>query len=88
MKSDNEPSIVALIKSVKDGWSGELMMEASPKKQSQSNGEVERAVQSVQGLARTLKDFLEQKSGLEIDPKSPLLAWLVEHAGNVLDAVP
>ena len=85
LKSDQEPSIKALTKSVKDGWRGEAILEHSPKGESKSNGEVERAVQSVHGLARTLKEHLEQKTGKLLDPKSPVLAWLVEHAGVLLN---
>ena len=84
MKSDQEPSITALVSAIKHGWHGEIIAEASPKGESKSNGEVERAVQSVHGLARTIKDFLEQNSGMELSPKSPLLAWSVEHCGNLL----
>ena len=51
LKSDQEPSIVALCDAVKSGWHGEI--EASPKGESKSNGEVEHAVQSVHGLPRT-----------------------------------
>ena len=58
--------------------------EASPKGESKSNGEVERAVQSVHGLARTLKDLLKQQSGNALESRSPLLAWLVEHCSNLL----
>ena len=36
------------------------------------------------GLARTLKDFLEQRSGITLESRSPLLAWLVEHCSNLL----
>ena len=57
LKSDQEPSIVALCDAVKHGLHGKIVPEASPKGESKSNGEVERAVQSVHGLARTLKDF-------------------------------
>ena len=84
LKSDQEPSIVALVNAVKHGWHGEIIPEASPKGESKSNGEVERAVQSVHGLARTIKDFIEQQSGVTVEPRSPLLAWLVEHCGNLL----
>ena len=84
LKSDQEPSIVALSDAVKNGWHVEIVPEASPKGESKSNGEVERAVQSVQGLARTLKDFMEQKSGIALESWSPLLAWLVEHCSNLL----
>ena len=60
------------------------MPEASPKGESKSNGKVERAVQSVHGLARTLKDFLEQQSGITLESRSPLLAWLFEHCSILL----
>ena len=82
--SDQEPSIVALCDAVKNGWHSEIVPEASPKGESKSNGDVERAVQSVHGLARTLKDFLEQRSGITLESRSPLLAWLVEHCSNLL----
>ena len=84
LKSDQEPSIVALCDAVKNGWHGEIVPEASPKGESKRNGEVERAVQCVHGLARTLKDFLEQQSGITLEYRRPLLAWLVEHCSNLL----
>ena len=84
LKSDQEPSIVALCDAVKNGWHGEVVPEASPKGESKSDGEVERAVQFVHGLARTIKDFLEQRSGIALESRSPLLAWLVEHCSNLL----
>ena len=68
----------------KNCWYGEIVPGASPMGESKSNGEVERAVQSVHGLARTLKDFLEQQSGIALESRSPLLAWLVEHCSNLL----
>ena len=67
LKSDQEPSIVALCDTVKNGWHGEIAPEASPKGESMSNGEVERAIQSAHGLARTLKDFLEQQSQVTLE---------------------
>ena len=67
---------------VKNGWHGEIVPEASSKGESKSNGEVD--VQSVHGPVRTLKDFLEQQSGITLESRSPLLAWLVEHCSNIL----
>ena len=84
LKSDQKPSIVALCDAVKNGWHGEIVPETSPKGESKSNGEVERAVQSVHGLARNLTDFSEQHSGITLESRSPLLAWLVEHCSNLL----
>ena len=84
LKSDQEPSIVPLCDAVRNGWHGEVVPEASPKGESKSNGEVERAVQSVHGLARTLKDVLEQQAGIALESRSSLLAWLVEQCSNLL----
>ena len=78
------PAAVALHDAVQNGWHGEIVLAASPKGESKSNREVERAVQSVHGLARTLKDFLEQKSEIALESRSPLLAWLVEHCSDLL----
>ena len=77
------PALLLFVSQSKHGWHGEVVPEASPKGESKSNGEVERAVQSVHGLARTLKDFLEQQSEITLESPSPLLAWLVEQCSNL-----
>ena len=46
-----------------------------------SNGESESSVAIAQGLARTLKDHVEFKIEKMINPKSPLLPWLVDYVG-------
>ena len=83
LKSDQEPSIVALGRAVKAQWEGEIMLEYSPKGESKSNGEAERAVQSVHGLARTVKDFLEEKLQISLEPTWPILAWLIEYSATL-----
>ena len=88
LKSDQEPSILALANAVKNTLTSngvDCQLESSPKGDSHgmSNGEAESAVGITQGLARTLKDFVEYKSGKVIDPKSPLLGWLIEHVGTL-----
>ena len=77
LKTDQEPAIVALAREVKHGWTGEIVPEASPKYTSPSNGEVERAVQEVQGLARTLKDQVEQRAKMKLEGSMNLMTWLV-----------
>ena len=85
LKSDQEPSIVALGKAIKTNWDGELILEHSPKGVSKSNGEVEREVQTVHGLARTLKDYVEDKMGETLDPRSHILTWLVDYCSTLLN---
>ena len=81
LKSDNESSLVALARAIKGEWDGEIALENSPRYESRSNGEIERAIQTVSGLARTLKEALQMESGFSVPDASPLLAWLVDYAG-------
>ena len=87
LKSDQEPSIKALMLAVKKRFVGALILEWSPVGQSKSNGEVERAVQSVHGMTRALKEFTELKIKKMISGKSPVLAWMVQHASFLLNAL-
>ena len=89
IKSDQEPSIVALINAVKNAWSGELVVEAAPKENHErSNGGAEVTVQQVHGLARTLKEQLEDNAKIQLPVKHPVLAWLVEYVGLLLTIFP
>ena len=87
LKSDQESSIKALAEAVKNSFAARdgvrVQLENSPKgdDHGKSNGEAEAAVEITQGLCRTYKDACEKGLGEKIHPKSPLLGWLVEHAG-------
>ena len=86
LKSDQEPAILALTNAVKNTLSARgvtCRLENSPKGDAHfmSNGESESSVAIAQGLARTLKDHVEFKIEKMINPKSPLLPWLVEYVG-------
>ena len=86
LKPDQEPAILALTNAVKNTLSARgvaCRLENSPKGDAHgmSNGESESSVAIAQGLARTLKDHVEFKIEKMINPKSPLLPWLVEYVG-------
>ena len=85
LKSDQEPAIKKLAQEVKNGCPSEIILENSQKYVSQSNGEAERAVQSVQGMIRTLKEHVEHKADMKIPSTHPILAWLVEYASILLN---
>ena len=86
MKADQESAITDLIQNVKDGQSKiEIMLEHSPVGDSQANGDAERAVQSVQGIARTLKEALEISIAAEVPVAHDVMTWLVEHAAIILN---
>jgi len=88
LKSDQEPSIIALATAVKNTLSSQgisVQLENSPKGDSHgmSNSEAESSVGIAQGLARTLKDHVEHKVGQQLDPRSPILGWLIEYVGTL-----
>ena len=85
LKSDQEPSMVALCKAIKTNWDGELIPEHSPKGVSKSNGKVEREVQTVQGLAKTMKYHLEDMMGETLDTRCHILTWLVNYCSALLN---
>eukprot|EP00973_Karenia_brevis_P094438 12422478-Karenia_brevis.AAC.1 len=64
VKSDQEPAIRAVVSAVKNAWPNDLIPEAAPKESHErSNGEAEVTVQQVHGLARTLKEHVEDRCG-------------------------
>ena len=84
MKTDREASIVAVQEMVKQESKTEIVIENSPKGESQSNGLPEAAVRELSGMIRTLKDSIETKTGEKIEKKSAMMAWIVEHSGNMI----
>ena len=60
-KSDQESSILVLKETSTMTWSGEMLMADSPVGEHQANGHVERAIQRVQGIVRTLRDAFESR---------------------------
>ena len=51
---------------------------------SRANGSAERAVQAIGEQVRVLRRGLERRLGLKVSGKHPVMAWLVEHAADVL----
>ena len=87
LKSDQEPAIRELIAAVRRERpvGVEIMIEESPVGEHQSNGEVERAIQTIQALMRTIKLALQSRYKSRIRGDHPILPWLVKHAAMILD---
>ena len=85
MKSDNEPALTSLFAP----WStmramtigSRMIIENSPVGSSKSNGSVERAMQSVQGMIRTIRNNIEGRWGVKIDATHSHWPWTEERAG-------
>ena len=88
LKSDNQPTLVAVgdavarLRAAKGGK--RMVVENSPVYSSKSNGVVERAIQSVQGVVRTMGSCVEEKWGVQLGAEHVVWPWLVEYAGWLL----
>ena len=80
IRSDNEPAIVALRKAVATLCEEQVLEEDAIKGESQTNGLAEVGIRIIEGIVRTLKIDVEEKLKYQIDNRSVILAWLVEHA--------
>ena len=89
VKSDNEPAITSIIAEVgrmrAASGGGRWIVENSPVGSSASNGVVERAIRSVTQQIRVMKDCLEHKAKVLIGARHPLMTWLAEYAGHLLN---
>ena len=62
----------------------EVTLEDAVKGDKPSNGLVENAVMLLRGVIRTIKCHVESCTQEELREDSPILPWLVEHAGRIL----
>ena len=89
MKSDQEPALRSIVEELgrlkaTDG-SGRYVIENSPVGASQSNGMIERAIQSESGQVRVLLSELEDRWGSIIPYDHPMICYVVEYAGILLN---
>ena len=82
-RSDQEPSIIALLRAVRGRWTGEVVPEVSAVGDPQSNGAAESAVNVAKGRIRTAKGALEEAAKVKIPDDHDLLSWLVTFSVGV-----
>ena len=79
LKSDTKPATIAFRNRV-----AEVTLKDAVKEDKLSNGLVENAVMLLRGVIRTIKCHVESCTQEELWEDSPILPWLVEHAGSRL----
>ena len=84
LKSDQEPSIKELADAVKRARERsekvEIMPEESPVGEHKNNGEVERAIQTIQGQMWTMRLAWQSRYKAKIRTDHTIMAWMVKHA--------
>ncbi len=94
VKADNEPALKALVVQsleevrLKCVDIENVSAENPPTYDSQANGGTEVGIQLVRGIFRTLKPCLESRINKAIPVNHPIIPWLLEHAGLVLNVRP
>lgn len=85
-KSDQEPSITSLKGAVVGRLGGDYSVakEETPVEEHQSNGTIERAVDSIAGIVRTQKLALEKNYGVDLSWDHAVLPWLIGYSGTAL----
>ena len=84
LKSDTEPAIIAFRNRAAKNCKAEVALKDAVKEDKLSNGLVENAVMLMRGVIRTIKCYVESCTQEELWEDSPILPWLVEHAGSML----
>ena len=95
-KSDQEPAICTAVEAAlsqicragdarHDAEILQLVPELSAVGESPSNGRAERAVQLVEDMVRTYLHALEGHLTVNIPTQHPIMRWLFEHAGSMLN---
>ena len=84
LKSDTEPAIVALKNRVAAMCKAEVTSEDAVKGDKESNGLIENAIMLLRGIIRTVKCHIESRMQKPLNDDSPVMPWLVEHAGCIL----
>ena len=79
LKSDTKPATIAV-----RNRAAEVTLKDAVKEDKLSNGMVENAVLLLRGVIRTIKCHVESCTQEELWKDSPILPWLVEHAGSML----
>jgi hypothetical protein len=86
LKSNQEPSIVDVMKEIQKARESDFgsALDNSRVGDSDSNGTIESAIGSFEGVARTPRIALEMKVKDKISASDPVIPWLIRHAGHFI----
>ena len=85
LQSDQEDFIISLIKMMATAMGGNIAVRQSPAYTSQAQGSVERFHRTLMGQVRAIKLQLENKYGIKLNSKHPIMPWLVKHSAYLLN---
>ena len=85
LKCDRENAILSVAQHAQRTAKAEILLEHPPlgEARGKSNGEVERANQTIEVLVRTYKSDLESNLKRELPSRCPFMLWMIEWAALV-----
>ena len=84
VKADQELAIVDVQIAMQELRPNRIVPINSPVGESESNGRAENFIRRTQEKVRTLRHHVEQKIGMKLPDQSPVMAWLVRWAAELL----
>ena len=84
LKTDQEPAMISLQSAIQSLRPTAIIPVNSPVGESESNGRVENAIQRIQEKTRALRHQLETNIKMKIMDSTPIMAWLVRWAAELL----
>ena len=85
MTSNQKQAMRALQQRVQKAENIEMVLTNSKRYNSKSNGNMEKAIQEVEGQIRPLKLHTEEHIGKTIPPDQPIIHWMVEYAAETIN---
>ena len=85
LRSDGEPALQDLLRSVAARRRAVTLVEHGPRGDGQANGLVERAIRSVEEHTRAIKRDLEKRLEATLDPEHNIFSWILRHATDLLN---
>ena len=84
IKSDQEPSMIALKQAIAVRRKAETIPIESPVRESKSNGRFERAIRTWQAQFRTMRHHLESIIAEKLKKNSAIIEWLIVWVADLL----
>ena len=84
LKTNQEPSMISLQATVQSIRPKDMIPVNNPVRESESNGRVENAIRRAQEKSRVLRHQLEENMQRKLPDTSPMMAWLVRWATELL----
>ena len=86
VKTDQEPSITYLVRDLVDRREdGQTIVEEAPVESKGSNGIIERMVQEVEGILRSMYLGLQDRLGRKVSTKERIVAFIPDYVGYLVN---